>query len=385
MAINKPLQVGFLLDTSLDPDDGVQQYILSLGAWMSRQGHNVSYLVGETKNRQAPNIYSLARNFTVTFNGNKTTVPLPASNNKIRTFLKDHKFDVIHVQSPHSPFFSQKIIKYAPKDTVIIGTFHILPYGKLASNGNHLLATALRTSLKKIDKMLAVSVSARDFCKKSFGLEAEVLPNVIDYKRFNDAAPLAKFNNQKINILFLGRLVKRKGCQTLIRAISLLDDGTKSKIRVIICGKGELYEDLNKLVNSTGLEEIVTFEGYVSESDKPSYYSSADIAVFPSVSGESFGIVLLEAMASGNAAVLAGDNPGYSTVMNPKRELLFDPKSPTELSSLIKKYIDNKTLRQEIAAWAEEYTKNFDVNIVGSKLVNIYHQEIAKKKSLKDN
>ena len=153
MAINKPLQVGFLLDTSLDPDDGVQQYILSLGAWMSRQGHNVSYLVGETKNRQAPNIYSLARNFTVTFNGNKTTVPLPASNNKIRTFLKDHKFDVIHVQSPHSPFFSQKIIKYAPKDTVIIGTFHILPYGKLASNGNHLLATALRNTKKKIDKM----------------------------------------------------------------------------------------------------------------------------------------------------------------------------------------------------------------------------------------
>ena len=96
MANTKPLKIGFLLDTSLDPNDGVQQYVLALGEWLTKEGHDVSYIVGETKTRKINNLYSLAKNITVSFNGNKTTIPLPTSKKKIRKFLNIHDFDVIH-------------------------------------------------------------------------------------------------------------------------------------------------------------------------------------------------------------------------------------------------------------------------------------------------
>ena len=385
MANTKPLKIGFLLDTSLDPNDGVQQYVLALGEWLTKEGHDVSYIVGETKTRKINNLYSLAKNITVSFNGNKTTIPLPTSKKKIRKFLNIHDFDVIHVQSPHSPFFSHKIIKLLPLKTAVIGTFHILPYGSIAKTGNKLLGYSLRRSIRRIDKMLAVSDSAKEFCKTSFRVDSTVLPNVIDYQRFADAAPLEKYNDKKLNILFLGRLVKRKGCQSLIEAVSLLDEEAKMKIRLIICGKGELYNKLRDLADRLNLSKITLFEGYVEESKKPSIYASADISVFPSISGESFGIVLLEAMASGKAAVLAGNNPGYTTVMNPNKNLLFNPNDPNELAKKLELFINNDQLRSETAKWGSEYTKNYDVNVVGHKLVDIYREEIAKKQTLQDN
>src|SRR3954462_8834258 len=109
-AADRPLKVGLVLDTSLDAEDGVQQYVLSIGRWLAGQGHEVHYLAGETRRRDLPNLHSLARNVTVRFNGNVTTIPLPASRRKLRRFLRRHGFDVLHVQTPHSPFMSQKLI-----------------------------------------------------------------------------------------------------------------------------------------------------------------------------------------------------------------------------------------------------------------------------------
>lgn len=385
MSTNKPLKIAFLLDTSLDPNDGVQQYVLSLGQWFTSKGHEVSYLVGETKNRQINNVYSLSRNLTVTFNGNTTTVPLPTPRRKLKQFLNNHSFDVMHVQTPHSPFLTHKLIKLAPDTTTIIGTFHILPYGRLARLGNKLLGIWLRSSLNRVDKMLAVSSSAKDFCQSTFNINAEVLPNVVDYQRYNLAPPLSKFEDDKINVLFLGRLVKRKGCQQLIQAVALLDKNLQNKIRLVVCGRGPLQQQLKKQVREFGIDNIVNFEGYVTEEDKPSYYASADIAVFPSISGESFGIVLLEAMANGKAAVLGGNNPGYATVLAPKNELLFDPLDAKLLANKLEELIEDAQKRKELAEWGGQYCKNFDVNTVGQKLELIYSEQIAKKQTFVDN
>ncbi len=369
----RSLKIGLVLDASLDPADGVQQYVVMIGEWLRSQGHDVHYLVGETHDRDLPNIHSLARNFKVRFNGNRTTIPLPTSRRKLREFMNRQQFDVLHVQTPHHPLLAQRLVLAAGQRTAVVGTFHILPYDWLARWSTKALGLWLRPSLKRFDEMLAVSPSAAEFVRWAFGMEAKVLPNVIDYERFASAEPLQP-DDKKLNILFLGRLVQRKGCRYLLEAVARLDHQTLPPFRVTICGKGELMEELKQYVHEHDLDDVVSFAGFVSEEDKPRYYADADIAVFPSTGGESFGIVLIEAMASGRATVLAGDNPGYATVMSPQPDLLFEPTDTKVLANLLTHYLTNDDARMRMAQWGGDYAKRFDVNLVGQELVELYER-----------
>lgn len=380
MPSDKKLKIGLVLDTSLDQPDGVQQYVVGIGEWLRSQGHDVHYLVGQTKRTDLPNIHSLARNIGVRFNGNRTTIPLPTNRQSLKAFLMIEQFDVLHVQMPHSPFMAQRLINAASPSTAVIGTFHVAPYSRIVTAGNRALGVWLKPSLKRFDKIISVSSAASDFAKSTFGVDSVVLPNVIDYDLFNKAKPLKEYKDKTITILFLGRLVQRKGCQLLLESIARLakyDD--LPPFRLVICGKGPLLNKLEKFVKDNKLENRVSLVGFISEEDKPRYYASADISVFPSSAGESFGIVLLEAMASGKAAVLAGDNPGYRTVMGPQPDLLFDPYSERALSDLLALYLRHPKLRQRAKKWGEDYTKHFDVNIVGKKLEDIYAEALRKR------
>lgn len=375
----RPLKVGFVIDTSLDPMDGVQQYVVSMGEWLRRQGHDIHYLAGQTDERQLPNVHSLTRNVRVSFNGNKTTIPFYVSKRKVRDFLEHHQFDVLHIQTPHHPFMAQHIACAASPDTVVVGTFHILPYNWLARYSTKVLGWLLRPSLKRFDAMLAVSPRAAEFEQWAFGKPARVLPNVVDYDRFHRAKPFETYADGVPTLLFLGRLVERKGCRYLLAAVALLQKRGVRNFRVVICGKGELREALEEYVRQQGLQDIVKFTGFVSEEDKLRYYASANISIFPSTGGESFGIVLLEAMASGSAAVLAGDNPGYASVMEGRPDTLFAPRDTVQLTDLLESLLTNEKRRQEIAKWGERYAKQFDIEVVGPRLVDTYHSLLEKK------
>lgn len=379
IVVTKQFKIGFILDTSLDPPDGVQQYILSLGDWMRTEGHNVHYLVGETKRTDIPNVHSLSNNITVKFNGNKMTIPLWANRPAVKKLLSEQHFDVLHVQSPHHPLMAQYIMKHAAHRTTIISTFHILPYNDLARFSNKLLGLSLRPSLRRLDGVLSVSGTAAVFQEQTFGIKSTVLPNVFDYQRFSTAQPFDWAKDDVLTILFLGRLVERKGCQYLLEAITKLDRTNLPKFRVVVCGKGELTQQLEKYVAENGLSEIVEFAGFVSEADKPRYYASADVSVFPSTSGESFGIVLLEAMASGRSAVLAGDNPGYATVMDTRPETLFTPKDTDALAGKITALLQDANERQAMAEWGKTHSSKYDVKVIGPKLIAQYEMAIAKR------
>jgi phosphatidylinositol alpha-mannosyltransferase len=377
----KSLKIGLVLDTSLDQPDGVQQYVATIGEWLRAQGHDVHYLVGQTKRTDLPNIHSLSRNISVQSNGNRTTIPLPTSRRKLRRFLQTNPFDVLHVQTPHHPLMAQHLIMATGPRTAVIGTFHIVPYSRLEAFGTRLLSLWLRPSLKRFDEMVSVSQAAADFCQRAFGLQSQVLPNVFDYERFHQALPLPAYDDDRLTILFLGRLVPRKGCQLLLEAVAqLARDEHSPQFRVVICGSGHLEAKLRRFIAQHNLEDIVTLVGFVSEADKPRYYASADIAVFPSQGGESFGIVLLEAMASGRAAVLAGDNVGYRSVLAPRPELLFDPRNTTELANKLREYMVDAKLRSQARTWETGYAKNFDVTVVGQELLKIYDKALRKRR-----
>jgi phosphatidylinositol alpha-mannosyltransferase len=375
------LKIGLVLDDGLDKPDGVQQYILAIGEWLRTQGHEVRYLVGQTSRTDIPGLHSMSRNVRVRFNGNRMSIPLPTSKSKLRKFLRAEKFDVLHIQVPYSPFMAQRLILAADRRrTAIVGTFHIAPNNRAVSIGNRALGWWLRPSLKHFDTMLSVSSAAADFAEKTFGVYSEISPNVIDYQRFHNALPFKQYQDDKLTILFLGRLVPRKGCLQLLKSVAEI---AKYKdlpdFRVLICGAGPLEKKLRQYITNHNLSDLVTLIGFVAETDKPHYYASADISVFPSSGGESFGIVLLEAMAGGRAAILAGDNPGYRSVLASRPELLFDPIDVRALAVRLAQYLQDTDLRQEIQRWGKDFTKQFDVNVVGKQLLDVYDKALHKR------
>jgi phosphatidylinositol alpha-mannosyltransferase len=369
-----------VLDDGLDKPDGVQQYILSVGEWMRKRGHDVHYLVGQTKRTDLTNVHSLSHNVGVRSNGgNRLTIPLPTSSRKLSRFLREQQFDVLHVQVPYSPMMGARLIKRADANTAIVGTFHIAPYSSLTTAGTKLLRIWTRSSLRRFDAMLSVSDAAREFARRTFRIETKVVPNTIDFGWFHAAKPFKEYQDKRLTVLFLGRLVPRKGCQTLLAAVNELAHRKNiPNFRVVICGRGSEEQKLRHYVNKFGLEKLVEFKGFISEQDKPRYLASSDVSVFPSSGGESFGIVLLEAMASGKAAVLAGDNPGYRSVIGKKSDQLFDTQNIHQLASRLERLLADKAYRQETAKWGAEFAESFDVNIVGRKLERVYRQALHK-------
>lgn len=370
------MKIGFVFDDTLDNPDGIQQYMASLAQFYTQEGHEVHYLVGETSRNDIPNVHVMSKNVRVTFNGNRLSIPLWAPLKRVREVLRDEQFDVLHVQVPYHPLMAGRIIKAAPRSTAVFGTFHVAPYSKLATAGSWALGKWSRWSgsLGRFDGMVSVSSAAVQLARQTFGLHTEVVPNVFDFKRFHDATPLPAYDDDVVTILFLGRLVQRKGCLTLLQAVNKLkgDGRTYPPFRVVICGGGPLDTQLHDYVERNQLNEVVEFAGRVSEADKPRYLASADIAAFPSSSGESFGIVLLEAMASGRAAVLGGHNPGYATVLGDKPEQLFSPKDADALAQKLSERLLNEQLRQTEAAWGAEECEQYDAGRVGAKLLQMY-------------
>lgn len=377
------MKIAFVFDDSLDQHDGVQQYMLSLQAWLIHQGHEVHFIVGQTKRTDIPNVHSLSRNVAVSFNGNKMTIPLWARRSALRTLFNNHTFDVLHVQAPYHPLMAGRVVAAALKSTAVIGTFHIAPFSRLATLATYALGLVCKPTLKQFDQMLSVSPAAAAFASKTHRLESLIIPNVFDYSRFATAKPSTR--SKQLHIVFLGRLVQRKGCMTLLQALVVLRGlgYDLQMLTVTICGSGQLRDQLERYVNDHDLQDHVRFAGRISETEKPAMLASADISVFPSTAGESFGIVLLEAMACGNAAVLAGNNPGYASVMADKPELLFDPSNPLALADKLRWLLDDKVARVALAKWGRTHAKAYDVTVVGKKLVQQYTSIVELKKGTK--
>ncbi len=362
------MKILYVLDDTMERPDGVQQYIRAVGSWMSLKGHNVHVACGGASDSSSVlKIRGLAKTLDISFNGNKLAITLPISRRKLKHYLLDENFDIIHIQLPCNPLFGQLLINMAHKyckDTKLVGTFHILPYGLLPYMGARLLGFWQTPTVKKLDKVLAVTESAGNLVSKMYKSVAPIIiPNTINIKSYERNK---KVHNAPLKILFLGRLVKRKGCMELLRALALID----SPYQAVIVGDGPERKKLEKYALQNSLP--VTFLGHVSERAKKERLASADILVFPSMGGESFGIVLLEAMAWGNGVVLAGNNPGYSSVMESIKEVLFDSRDTGRTSEIIHYYLTHDAQRNKVIKAQKNLVRKFDVDVVCDQILNIY-------------
>lgn len=368
------LKVGLVLDDSLDRvENGVQQYINSLGSWLASQGHEVHYLVGETIAKD-DNVHSLAKNIAVKFNHNRLTIPYRASKADIKSLLAREKFDVLHVQMPYSPVLSGKIIKYALDDCAVVGTFHILPYGLMQRISNKALGVVQKQSLLRFDAICSVSLPAQEFALTHFGVKSSVIPNMIDVPGWHN-----KFILVPGRIVYLGRLVPRKGCKELLMAINKLPKSVKETIQVIIASDGPERHNLELYAKSNNLT-CVEFVGYIDESAKIKLLATSEIAVFPSLGGESFGIVLIEAMAAGAGVVIGGNNPGYSSVIGEWPECTIDPENTTEFANTVQLLLCDTMLRSSLHDCQQKAVKKYDVPVVGKQIMSMYKTALLQRR-----
>ncbi len=377
----RTLKIGLVFDDSLDKPDGVQQFVLLLGDWLTAQGYDVHYLVGQTARSDIKQLYSLARNVKVRFNHNRMAIPLPAAMAPIRAILAQHNFDVLHVQVPYSPFLAGKIIAAAGRRTAVVGTFHIAPHGRMVSIANRGLGLWVRKTLRRFDAMTATSAPAAAFAKQTFKIDSQVVANPVRLSMFAGARPFPQYAG-RLNVVFLGRLVERKGCQYLLAAVAELVRAGRwpEAAQVVICGKGPLDAQLHRQAQDAGIADITEFVGFIADVDKPRYLAAADVAVYPSTGGESFGIVLLEAMAAARGAVLAGDNPGYASVMAPRPHSLFDPHNTAVLADKIAALLADASARTVARDWQRQYVKQFDITEVGRQFIAVYEQALHKRR-----
>lgn len=370
------LKIAFVFDDSLDRNDGVQQYIKALAQWLDKRGHTIHYFVGETHDAKdfPGQVHSLTSNMTVSGNRNRLSIPKPASKVEIDQLLKRLHPDVLHVQMPFSPFLGAKVINQASDSTAVVATFHIVGERFIERYGSKALSFVTSKANKRLDKVIAVSEPAQNYAKKHYGVESEVIPNVVDLSRFKAANSKRQ---TRPTILFLGRLVERKGAHLLLAAIAnervRLQD---MNARVLIGGDGPDREKLEKLVDEYAVRELVHFLGYVEEDNKPDLLASADLAVFPSTGSESFGIVLLEAMATNGPVVLAGDNDGYRSVLGKQFQMLINPYDSIGFGKQIIKLLTDKELRNHIKRWQGLAVKDYDINLVGPQIEKLYYKQV---------
>lgn len=360
------MTIGYVLDDTLDKADGVQQAVISIGEHMRSQGHDVHYIVPETSRTDMQNIHSIAKVINLKFNGNSTRTPLPARRKTIKQLFDDIDFDVLHVQMPYSPFLASRVIKLAKPGVTIVGTFHILPYNFMAKIGTRLLGAWLFKNKYMIDKYYAVSEPALEFMKKSFKVDGKVLPNPVNYNFYHKYSTTKRDPNKK-KLVFVGRFDERKGVKQLVSAYERLDPEIREKTELTMCGKGPLR---NKLMISSNAKNLdIAFPGFVTDEEKAKLLAEADVAVFPSIGGESFGIVLTEAMAAGAGITLGGSNPGYSSVMQNWPETLFRPLKTNEFTEKLAQFLTDDKKRLEIGKKQHIEVKRYNIEEVAKTLL----------------
>lgn len=375
------MKIALVIDDALARPDGVQEYVRTIGRAMGELGHEVHVLCsGEAGEPPAgiASVHSLTSNVGVTFNGNGLRTPKPTSGRRLREHLAAERYDVIHVQTPHSPFFAARVVREARRvqgDAVrIVATFHILPDGAVSEWGTRALGLTLRRNLRLFDAFAAVSAPAAAFAKRAFGVDAEVIPNAVRVDEIAaqaSARPWPADARDRVVIAFLGRLVERKGAAELLEAVAILPPDVLDGVAVRIGGKGPLRDRIEQLVIDRGLGEVVSLEGFVSDEAKPGFMAAADLAVFPATGGESFGIVLTEAMAAGAGAVLGGDNPGYAwTLDNPAA--VIDPRDIGAFAARLATLVGDVEARSDLHAQQAARVRDFDMSVVAERVLSLY-------------
>ncbi|MDQ5885678.1 MAG: hypothetical protein QG628_75 [Patescibacteria group bacterium] len=375
------MKVGIVCPYNYFRPGGVQECIRELAQELEARGHEVRVIVPQPKvvpDKIDKNVIMIggSTEFNTPF-ATKADVGMSISNEKIDQLFAAEKFDILHVHEPGVPVLAAQLL--GRSKTVNVATMHAtLPGGVVSKSFEKIMTPFAKYLAPRIDAITAVSTVARQTALAYVpGAKIELVPNGINLAAYTPTKNIRKTTKQK-SIVYIGRLEKRKGVRYLLDAYALLRK-TQSDVHLIIAGDGKLRAGLEARVQKFEIPDV-TFLGFISEDKKIELLRNADLYCSPALYGESFGIVLLEAMAAG-AVVVCGNNPGYASVMTGRGRLsLVDPLSTVEFTRRIDMLLHDEQVRQLWTEWANEYVRQFDYPKIVDQYLAVYKKAIKEKK-----
>jgi phosphatidylinositol alpha-mannosyltransferase len=369
------VRVGLVCPYTWDVPGGVQAHIHDLAHTLMSLGHEVSVLAPALDaDAELPSyVVNAGRTVPIRYNGSVARLAFgPRSAGRAKRWLLDGDFDVLHVHEPLAPSVSMLAL-WAARGPVV-ATFHA---SVVRSRALETLEPALRPTLEKIHARIAVSPAARSYVVNHLGGSCLLVPNGVDVARFASASPLDGWPGEHGAVGFLGRIDEpRKGLPTLLEAFGPLA-AARPGLRLLVAGPGDVDELREELPGPWA--HRVEVLGLVSEADKARFYRSVDVYCAPNLGGESFGIVLLEAMAAGTA-VVASDLDAFRVTLDGAGELV-NPDDPAALAGALDAVLADPARRAQMVTRGRDVVRRYDWPSVAQQLVQIYETVAGEKVS----
>jgi phosphatidylinositol alpha-mannosyltransferase len=372
LAAGKRVKIAQVTPYDFHHPGGVSEHIGQLRNEFTKLGHEVVVLAPRSKSgglEVSDGFYGIGRTVSIPGNGSRVRLTFDVTlYAAVKELMRKEQFDVVHFHEPLTPVLPYMVLLNSK--SVNVATFHA------ARDTNPWYATFkpyMSFVLGRVDAKICVSEPARENIVEHFDGPFQIVPNGIDVSRYNGGVERFPWaNDGRPRILFVGRFDEtRKGFKYLLRAMPLVRQQFPGA-RLVVVGTG----DRDKFDSTIEREQIqgVDFVGFVPREELPRYYASCDIFCAPSIARESFGIVLLEAMASGKP-VVATSIPGYESVMTNQREgLMVEPKNPSALAVALVRLLADRDLRCKLAANGRATAETYAWPKVAQRVLDVYAQ-----------
>ncbi|MGB8963364.1 MAG: glycosyltransferase family 4 protein [Pseudonocardiaceae bacterium] len=366
------MRIGMVCPYSIAVPGGVQAHVLGLANGLRGLGHQVEVLAPATAASVLPEfVTSAGRGVSIPYNGSVAPLAFgPVVASRARRWLRDHDFDVLHLHEPDSPSLS--LIALALADRPVVATFHF------ATGRSWALAAAyglLQPTMEKITARIAVSPLARRVQVECLGGDAVEIPNGVDVSHFARAQPMSGYPRTGGTVGFVGRFGEtRKGMSVLLAALRTVVR-TRPDLRVLLVGRG----DAAALLRAAGsaLAPRIRVLGALDDAGKAAVLASVDVLCVPAIGGESFGIVLIEAMAAGTP-VVASDLDAFALVLDGGRAGVLVPVgSPAALATALDDLLDDPERRAALAVAGRRRAAMWDWPVVARRVLQVYETAVA--------
>jgi phosphatidyl-myo-inositol alpha-mannosyltransferase len=360
------MRIGMVCPYSIDVSGGVQSHVLQLAAVMQARGHYVSVLAPSSPDVVLPDyVVSAGRAIPIPYNGSVARLQFsPAVHGRVRRWLAQGDFDVLHLHEPNAPSLSMWALRVA--EGPIVATFHTSTTKSLTLS---VIRGFLRPMHEKIVGKIAVSDVARRWQMEALGSDAVEIPNGVDVGSLSSAPPLDGYPRPGKTVLFLGRYDEpRKGMEVLLEALPKVVQRF-ADVQLLVVGHG----DEDQLLSQAGeLAKHIRLLGQVDDAEKASAMRSADVYCAPNIGGESFGIVLVEAMAAGTP-VVASDLDAFRRVLRDGEVGRLVPVGDGDaLADALIAMLEDDALRKRYAAAGSTEVRRYDWSVVASQIMRVY-------------
>ena len=367
--IDRPLNIGIVCPYGWDAPGGVQAHIADLRQYLVNKGHSVSVLAPTADEDALPDwVVSAGKPISIPYNGAVARVLFgPVAFAKVKQWISDNEFDLLHLHEPAIPSIS--LLACWAAEGPMVGTFHASAKRQKASFA---IVPILEPVIEKLTARIAVSEAARETLIAHLETDAVVIPNGI-YAAKMAGKVRPEWSGEILG--FMGRFNEpRKGLKVLIDALPIISRFLPD-IKVLVAGPGDPEEFLKEI--DPELRSRIQFLGKLSEEEKADFMSSVGAYVGPNTGGESFGIILAEALAGG-AAVVASDIPAFAAVLQDgKYGKLFKSEDSTDLAKVIIELFRNKESRDQLAREGQKYAQKFDWDVVANDIFEVYEMAVV--------